>query len=604
MYIIYNNDGSVKTTNFAEFIQRGNNEVNHIFVGNVANNIRNYNVYALFKLPNGDIGGPVNGVEAEEEIYGETYQGLSIPITEEATLYPGIVKMTLHIANQNNEVLYTYPVILTINDTSVVPPDLVRINLEQYQDLLNLINQVNQNKSNATNVENGSGTNSVQMKQDGTSGTFDFTNKNLNATTADPTLTSNITYGGTGDFATVFGGKAAAIGKRSLAQGTTTIAKGNYSHAEGDNSVALGNDSHAEGYATLSQGRVSHSEGNATISQGAYSHAEGIQTKAIGEESHSEGLRTEAGGLASHSEGIDTKSAAIGSHSEGSNTQIKIAIPSGGGGGGGEDTPLPDPTWSADDHIGEYAHTEGGSTIVYGYCAHAEGFGNVAFGHYSHAEGWHTTAGKVDSTNNKLLGYGAHAEGRETKALADYSHTEGYHTIANYNYQTVVGTFNQNKSNTLFEVGNGANGNVSNAFEVYKDGHAEVRLMGTTNKSVATKEYVDNNSGGTKLYRHRMSVSLDASTPIKLTIINNKSTNYGSITSPSNFNKIFVDVIKVTAPIGGDFDYWQTDIEVYLSAGSASLSLSYRTSNNNWVLLLASNPNVRSIAIEDSVVAL
>lgn len=344
------------------------------------------------------------------------------------------------------------------------------------------------NKSNATNLENGSGTNSIQMKQDGTSGTFDFTNKNPNATIADPTLTGNIAYGGTGAFATVFGGKAAAIGKRSLAHGTTTIAKGNYSHAEGDNSVALGNDSHAEGYATLSQGRVSHSEGNSTISQGAYSHAEGIQTKAIGEESHSEGLRTEAGGLASHSEGIDTKSAALGSHSEGSNTQIKNAIPSGGGGGGGGDTPLPDPSWSADDHIGEYAHTEGGSTIAYGYCAHAEGFGNVAFGHYSHAEGWHTTAGAVDSSNNKLLGYGAHAEGRETKALADYSHAEGYRTIANYQYQTVVGTYNENKSDTLFEVGNGENGNTSNAFEVYKDGTLGIPNFDSNGNKIGMKK--------------------------------------------------------------------------------------------------------------------
>ena len=40
------------------------------------------------------------------------------------------------------------------------------------------------------------------MKQDGDSGTFDFTGKNPKATEIDSTLTGEIPYGATGNFAT------------------------------------------------------------------------------------------------------------------------------------------------------------------------------------------------------------------------------------------------------------------------------------------------------------------------------------------------------------------------------------------------------------------
>lgn len=157
------------------------------------------------------------------------------------------------------------------------------------------------------NIENGTGTNAIQMKQDGGSGVFSFTGKNLNATEIDASLTGDITYGATGNFATVVGGKASAQGKRSMAQGTTTIAKGNYSHAEGDNSVAYGNDSHAEGYATTAAGVASHSEGNNTVAGGELSHAEGFNTRATGQGAHAEGAHTKAIGNYSHSGGLNTE---------------------------------------------------------------------------------------------------------------------------------------------------------------------------------------------------------------------------------------------------------------------------------------------------------
>jgi hypothetical protein len=159
-------------------------------------------------------------------------------------------------------------------------------------------------------------------------GYFNFRNKNSNAGSYDSDIKKwndgedVVPYGAQGDYAAVFGGKAAALGKRSFAEGTTTIAKGKYSHSEGNNSVALGDASHAEGAVTTTRGYASHAEGNATISYGPYSHAEGELTKAYGQDSHAEGYKTEAGSMtngisASHAEGRETTACGASSHAEG-----------------------------------------------------------------------------------------------------------------------------------------------------------------------------------------------------------------------------------------------------------------------------------------------
>lgn len=220
----------------------------------------------------------------------------------------------------------------------------------------------------AANMEEGTGKGAVQQVADGVENGFDFTGKNPNATTLDATLTGNIPYGATGEFASAFGGKSSAQGKRSHAEGTTTIAKGKYSHAEGDNAVALGDQSHAEGYATT------------------------------------------AAGLSSHAEGVSTATTEEGAHAEGVNT------------------------------------------IAIGYAAHAEGGDTVAEGVYSHAEG-------------------NHAEARHNN-----SHAGGFYTKTGTVDQTVLGHFNIGKTDTLFEVGNGAGtDNRSNAIEVLKDGRTKVQ---------------------------------------------------------------------------------------------------------------------------------
>lgn len=389
------------------------------------------------------------------------------------------------------------------------------------------VNYVKTNTSLATNLENGSGSTAIQMKQDGTSGTFSFTGKNPNATALDSSLTGDITYGGTGAFATTLGGKGTAIGKRSVSQGTTTIAKGSYSHAEGDNSVALGSDSHAEGYATTSKGEASHSEGNST--------------QAIGNNSHAEGNAT--------------ISNAFGSHSEGRASTTLASVPSSGGGGSSDEPPASEP----DKYLGYYSHAEGENTVTLGYAAHSEGAQTKAYGHWSHAEGLNSTTGVV---NDRTKGKAAHASGINTKAIGNYSSATGdassstgessiatgkgtestglasisggqnthatsdlavalgYSSTASgwasfafgsgakaigsmsvaFGEATemtassgmAIGKFNVPNSSALFQVGNGTSDTHKNAFEVLNDGTAKVGAMGSETLSVATKGYVDN----------------------------------------------------------------------------------------------------------------
>lgn len=168
-----------------------------------------------------------------------------------------------------------------------------------------------------TNIENGSGTGSVQQVADGVADGFDFTGKNPNATALDTTLTGIIPYGACGNFASAFGGKSSAQGKRSNAEGTTTVAKGDYSHTEGNATVTLGANAHAEGAITVASGGSAHAEGQRTQALGEASHSEGIETKAMLKGSHAEGYGTVAGENYAHAEGYACEALHEESHAEG-----------------------------------------------------------------------------------------------------------------------------------------------------------------------------------------------------------------------------------------------------------------------------------------------
>lgn len=147
---------------------------------------------------------------------------------------------------------------------------------------------------------------------------------------------------------------------------------------------------------------------------------------------------------------------------------------------------------------GAYSHAEGAQVVASGYASHAEGDYTIASGAYSHAEG----EGSYEHT--VASGRGSHAEGYETEASGMFSHAEGAHTVASgdcshaqNNYttaghfgQTVIGKFNDNQSDTAFEIGNGTASARSNALAITWDGNAHMALD-TTATSGTDKEIYD-----------------------------------------------------------------------------------------------------------------
>lgn len=166
---------------------------------------------------------------------------------------------------------------------------------------------------------------------------------------------------------------------------------------------------------------------------GALSIAEGSKNTASGYASHAEGYDTVASGYACHAEGNGTTADGFYSHAEGFKTIAKFN-----------------------------SHAEGTNTTAT-YQSHAEGEQTNASGGASHAEGLKTTAS----------GYASHAEGSETTASGNYSHASGSGTIASGTGQTVVGHYNDNFVDSMFEVGCGLDeNNRKNAFRV--DGLGEL----------------------------------------------------------------------------------------------------------------------------------
>lgn len=136
-YIIYGTDGRVIKTNFTELIQVGNNNVNEIFVSIQGLDAADYTVSGLFTLPDKtlttEIGVLEENCEYESGVYADGYL---ITITEDETKYAGRVFLSIQLLNAgDNSVLYTYKVVLTINDTGVAT-DISSISLDQYTNLL------------------------------------------------------------------------------------------------------------------------------------------------------------------------------------------------------------------------------------------------------------------------------------------------------------------------------------------------------------------------------------------------------------------------------------------------------------------------------------
>lgn len=150
MYLIYNNDGSLKLKNLCEVIDRGDNNTKQIFVAVENRDNDTYSCIANFRLPDGTIN-QLTGVASTESIDSETtYPGFLITLTAAQTLYPGNVEMAIELLDLNNNVLFTFTTNLQINDTPYVANETY-ITVAQYNALVAAMNGY-QVKFTANNV--------------------------------------------------------------------------------------------------------------------------------------------------------------------------------------------------------------------------------------------------------------------------------------------------------------------------------------------------------------------------------------------------------------------------------------------------------------------
>lgn len=259
---------------------------------------------------------------------------------------------------------------------------------------------------------------------------------------------------------------------------------GSWGQVQQKANYAEGAGAHAEGFMTKAKGIGAHAEGKQGVAEGEGAHVEGcsdaealtsmdysawIENKdtihARGTGAHAEGVNTWAGSSGAHAEGVSSAATGQASHAEGYQTTAS----------------------------GDYSHTEGEGTVAEGSYSHAEGYTSYAKGQSSHAEGNSTAEGDCSHAEgySKAGGEYSHAEGSETFASGINSHAGGLGTVADQENQTAIGKYNtEGNINSLFVVGNGdSEGERSDAFVVYDDGHAELNNNGTMER-IATEAYV------------------------------------------------------------------------------------------------------------------
>lgn len=81
--------------------------------------------------------------------------------------------------------------------------------------------------------------------------------------------------------------------------------------------------------------------------------------------------------------------------------------------------------------------------------------------------------------------------GSNSTSTHDYTYLFGNALKSSKDYQLIIGNYNDPKTTTLFEIGNGAWNNRSNAFEVLTDGRAKVQSAPTEDNDVVRKKELD-----------------------------------------------------------------------------------------------------------------
>lgn len=340
------------------------------------------------------------------------------------------------------------------------------------------------------------------------------------------------------------------------------------------------------GLCNVADGDGSSSSGYCTVASGNYSRSEGIETEASGNVSHAEGSGTKAIGVASHAEGFsDVQAVGDGSHAEGSSTTAS----------------------------GNYSHAECYNNKANANYSHAEGSGTTAGGEASHTEG---SGCKTKASGSSATG--AHAEGYSTQANADYAHSEGYRTKANgqashaegnnviaaYNYQHVQGQYNDNKSTTLFEIGNGTSANRKNIFEIYDDGY-----MSFDNGVNKIKFGVDANgrygyikAGADTVYPFKNEITVDTITPTRNA--SNTTLSFTYTDRPAYFaiigtNSIYACWSFISFEWGEILDAWTNKKAVWHVRTTSSSTKSLRDDYSSYISV-SEDTNNKTITVTSS----
>lgn len=137
MYIIYTNDGFIKSVKLTDYIQKGNNNVNSIFLAIEGKTNQEWAATIIFTLPN-DSKLPITPYAKTKTIEGVEYSGWQLDITAAITAFEGVVKFSVAALNLQNQTLFTYINKLVINP-SIIVPDVTAITYDQYQHLLQYI---------------------------------------------------------------------------------------------------------------------------------------------------------------------------------------------------------------------------------------------------------------------------------------------------------------------------------------------------------------------------------------------------------------------------------------------------------------------------------
>ncbi len=389
----------------------------------------------------------------------------------------------------------------------------------------------------------------------------DFSYSTGPSTTRGATGTSSFATGENviagGDYSHAGGLGANAGGKYAYAYGKDTVASGEGARAEGIETTADGIASYAGGGNTWAAGDYSHTEGKDNRALKDYSHAEGYNTFAEGESSHTEGKETNASGTAAHAEGSRTDASGEDAHAEGSNTmapnpsmhasgQWNVGKPTSifevGIGSGTAPTPrinafeinqtngrVFSPQVSEQDIKDE---ANGRILVTKDYVNNNSGVselervnlgttpGCALGGPTGNTEAGWRILGRNNTPQYQTIGCGAmdfsfsnagsgglgasglnsFAEGINTLSPGTASHAAGTGTVSGGDSQFVMGRYNLNDVDNVFEVGIGSGVSANppariNAFQISNDGIILAPSMETSEitdpKCLVTREYVD-----------------------------------------------------------------------------------------------------------------